>query len=331
MCHTLEWLGSALGKGEILEVLGNYCAVGVQIFLVLSGFLYGKRKDLFSEGKYGVFIWRNWKKILVKYYIYILLFVFPLTFCLRPEILNASKIWRVLTCSSMFEGIQHLWYIPYVLICYLLTPLLWDVKEYMRNKSKATLCFGFLISILAVEILGKAYGSRFVSAWINCYILGFYLPDFLEQWNLKKSKYITVFIAVLSIVLNVYTYKVRYILLPDIADGLVKEICNYYINYSRCILAISIFLVIYLFFKENKMGGKYIRRLLDASDKYSYNIYLVHMMYIKGMLSVLDITDYLILNIILMVLIIIFSAFVLEKMMILINYAEQVITNKMRD
>ena len=79
------------------------------------------------------------------------------------------------------------------------------------------------------------------------------------------------------------------------------------------------------------MGGKYIRRLLDASDKYSYNIYLVHMMYIKGMLSVLDITDYLILNIILMVLIIIFSAFVLEKMMILINYAEQVITNKMRD
>lgn len=329
MCHTFEQLGS-LGKGDELGILGNYCAVGVQIFLILSGFLYGKRKNLFAERNYGIFVWRNCRKILSKYYTYILLFVLPLTFWLRPEILNVSRIWKVLTCSAMFEGIQHLWYIPYILVCYLLTPLLWDIKEYARSRSKVIFCFVFLISIVLTEILGRAYGSYFVSAWINCYILGFYLPDFWGMRQEKKSGYITAFIVVLSIVLNVYSYKVRYVVLPDVADTFIKEICNYYINYSKCILAIAVFLVLYLGVKENRIVRGKISRLLDASDKYSYDIYLVHMMYVKGMLSVLDITDYLVVNLILMVVIIIFSAFVLEKTAILIVSVKQTIINKMR-
>lgn len=330
MCHTCEWLGSSLGKGKMVEILGNYCAVGVQIFLILSGFLYGKRENLFLENTRCDFLWRNCKKILFKYYVYIIIFVLPLTYCLRPGLLNASRLWHVLTCSAMFEGIQHLWYIPYILVCYLLTPLLWDIKEYARSRSKVIFCFVFLISIVLTEILGRAYGSYFVSAWINCYILGFYLPDFLEMCQEKKIGYITVFIAGMSIVLNVYSYKVRYIVLPGVADTFIQEMCNKYINYSRCVLAIAVFLVLYLLVKENRIARGKISRLLDASDKYSYDIYLVHMMYVKGMLSVLDITDYLVVNFILMVVIIIFSAFVLEKTAILIVSAKQTIINKMR-
>lgn len=48
-CHTCEWIEYGIGKSNSLRIFGNYCAVGVEIFLLILGYLYDLRKDLFEQ------------------------------------------------------------------------------------------------------------------------------------------------------------------------------------------------------------------------------------------------------------------------------------------
>lgn len=55
-----------------------------------------------------------------------------------------------------------------------------------------------------------------------------------------------------------------------------------------------------------------IKILLDFTDRYSYDIFLVQMIYVKGILSVLNVTNNIFINIILTLILCIISAVVLK-------------------
>ena len=76
-CHLLQGLGSSLA------FVFN---VGVQIFLVISGFLYG-RKTICTR------MWLR-KRFVAVYipYIIFLIIVFPIFFLFSPENVNSSKV-----------------------------------------------------------------------------------------------------------------------------------------------------------------------------------------------------------------------------------------------
>lgn len=68
-------------------------------------------------------------------------------------------------------------------------------------------------------------------------------------------------------------------------------------------------------------------RILEWSDKYSYDVYITHMIYIKGVLSVLDLTDNYIVNILFMLILTALSAMMLHRLceilkIIMLNLAE---------
>ena len=70
-CHSFEYSSSIfVDKGWILESIGNYLANGVQVFLIISSFLYGakSKKNLFSDSKTRIkFLLKNSLKILKDY------------------------------------------------------------------------------------------------------------------------------------------------------------------------------------------------------------------------------------------------------------------------
>lgn len=103
-CHTCEWIGEELSNDNRLAIFGNYCAVGVQIFLIISGYLYGSREELFEENSRVGFLITNFKKILKDYYIYVIFVVFPIYSFLDPDSINLSSIFGVLTCSGVMGG-----------------------------------------------------------------------------------------------------------------------------------------------------------------------------------------------------------------------------------
>ena len=56
-CHSFEYSSSIfINKGWILKSIGNYLANSVQVFLIISGFLYGNRKNNVEKSEENPFI-----------------------------------------------------------------------------------------------------------------------------------------------------------------------------------------------------------------------------------------------------------------------------------
>ncbi len=314
-CHIFEVYGFTYNKGRSIGIFGNYCAVCVQLFLCISGFLYGRRKDLFKNYNRFHFVLKKFKKVLFDYYVYLLFFIYPIYYFLRQNEFNYSFIYKTLTISQTIYGIHHIWYIPYILSCYLITPYLFDLREYIRQKNlnKVLIFLLVFLGIILLDIFFKAYHVYFNSAWIACYVLAFFLNDFLNLFSKNKLKIIALFFLIVSSILNFYKYEVRYLILPN-AQGDLKTFCNYYIDYSRSFFAISIFIVIWCLGKYYvKSDSSFVKLILDFSDKYSYDIYLVHMIFVKGFLTLVNKTHSLSLNIIMIVFVSIINAILLNK------------------
>ena len=89
-CHSFEYSSSIfINKGWILKSIGNYLANGVQVFLIISGYLYGNRKNNIEKSEENPFISsevrirfliKNSLKILKDYWIYCILVIFPVYF-----------------------------------------------------------------------------------------------------------------------------------------------------------------------------------------------------------------------------------------------------------
>lgn len=314
-CHIFEMAGYNFGRGHVLGVLGNYFAVCVQLFLVISGVLYGSRENLFKGSNRFHFVLKNFKKILFDYYVYLFIFLIPIFYFFNNNQLNKDFFYKTLTLSGMVWGIHHFWYIPYILFCYLITPFLFDLREYIRQKNLNKILIFLLVflGIISLDIFFKAYHVYFNSAWIACYVLAFFLNDFLNLFSKNKLKIIALFFLIVSSILNFYKYEVRYLILPN-SQGDLKTFCNYYIDYSRSFFAISIFIVIWCLGKYYvKSDSSFVKLILDFSDKYSYDIYLVHMIFVKGFLTLVNKTHSLFLNIIMIVFVSIINAILLNK------------------
>lgn len=116
---------------HFLQACGNEGAwwfnVGVQIFLCMSGFLYGKKYILDSK-KYII---KSFGRILPMYYTYLCIVLLPLLN--RPDANYSYKtVIELFFIIGVGQGLNHLWFIRHILLCYLITPLL--QKFYTRNE-----------------------------------------------------------------------------------------------------------------------------------------------------------------------------------------------------
>ena len=297
-CHSFEYSSSIfVDKGWILESIGNYLANGVQVFLIISGYLYGNRKNnierfeenLFVNSKTRIrFLIKNSLKILKDYWIYCILVIFPVYSFKEPLVLTKRKIIEVLITSDTISGVHHLWFIPYILFCYFLTPYLFDIKEYLKNKSKKSFIKGILLLLFIVIIFSEFFKSYFIYEWICCYIIGFFMTDIINILNYSEKRVLKIFIFLNFTILNILRYYCNYINPDFYTTNITLEITRW----SQVFFAIVVFLMIY----KVKVLSRSLKKFLDISDKYSYDIYLAHMIYVKGALSVMFLTNFLILN-----------------------------------
>lgn len=225
---------------------------------------------------------------------------------------------------SYLGGVHHLWFIPYILICYLFTPLLFDLKVYIKSKAKNLISLvKYILLIMLIEcVYSIAFKSYFNSAWINSYIFGFFLPDIINYIEKNRQKSYIIISIIIGIVLNIIKKYIRYDFQPTLENGSLNWLfCQYYINYSRVFFAISLFvsfkyfgnIILQYILNNNKMRLKScITKILDFSDEYSFDVYICHMIYIKGPLSLLNITSIYIVNILIMLLVTIISSIILR-------------------
>lgn len=174
-CHIMEQSG--------YTAVGNYLAVGVQLFLLISGYLYSNKE--FDTPYIRVnFIIKNSVKILADYYLCVILFFIPVYYVIEPDVINVPNIVNILTCAGTWWGVHHLWYIPYCLLCYMITPVLYDIRKYLFGKKHTVIWLIVLFAL--IEILMTAYHSYFLPSRIICYCIGYFLPLLIKG----KNKYL---------------------------------------------------------------------------------------------------------------------------------------------
>lgn len=277
--------------------------VGVQVFLFMSGYLYGQKTIKNNK----TWIIKQFKKILVPYYIYVLLIFVVYLLLARNELTreNILSLFFLKTIFPLPKGLGHLWFILIILICYLITPLLQKiVKSNIYSRKKKII----LISIICIILESFFFQNKIYTEIHNviCYILGYILAYEKGKEKSKILEFIVIFLAILSNVIKVFDISCNNIVL--------NSICNILTLNSHILLGSAIFIILYKLLKNiNNILNETMKKYIDKIDSYCYYIYITHHVFILGPLSLINITPIFVVNLLIIIVCIIISSYLLKK------------------
>lgn len=264
LCHILQAYNN---------ILGGWLDVGVQIFFFLSGYLYGNKIIINIKNFYC----KNIFKILIPYYIFITFILIALY--IIGQTLTINDIINALILKSSIPGTQHLWFIRFILICYLFIPIFQKILNLFEKFNRKHLLLYILLFVVLIELFFSGF-VRITGAWFVCYFGGMAYSK-LEKMNLL-DKFLLILIFLFAIFLSFIRIYAYYNL------DLSYCIYRYIWCYQHIFLGITIFIfarTIYLKIQDFLN----LKKILLFSDKYSYYFYIVHYSLIVGCFSLIQI------------------------------------------
>lgn len=278
--------------------------VGVQIFLCISGYLYGQAK----KREVREFYKARSIKILLPYYIVVLFFSVIEAMFFRSSFSILRFVGSVF-CRKTIAGGEHLWFVCYILLCYAMLPILNEYRDSCVNNAKSLVRFS-LISVSIVSILFGLFSAYFDPAWMSCYVMGYCLGVNRQKNLIRQSAVIIAFAAIAILGNGVQIYLSHFLKISF--EGIYNDLFCIFENYNHAFLGIFLFLLMEQVFKNHQFGEQ-SKRTLDITDKYSYETYLVHQFFILGPLSLMELTSFFILNIVIIFVGIAVMAWILQK------------------
>lgn len=278
---------------HVLQAYGNIwafiCNVGVQMFFLLSGYLYGVKDNL----EWKSFFCGRFKKIYLPYVVFLLL-AFPVLL-----IVGMPISWKQVLCYSLnlqafstpIEGLNHLWFLSLLMIGYVLTPglrFLWENYKWCLIWVLAIVC------VLEYAVLQKMY-SNFT--WLLLFVLGLLLG-----MSKKSSHFWVTGIAAVGLFFTAA-------MLPSVDALCVPEFSHLSVWFH---VSLSIVLLCILKFIAALHWPKSVISKLVCCNKISYEIYLIHHIFCLGPVSLLFLTEWPYLNIFIMLMISVLVAWLLK-------------------
>lgn len=261
-CHIFQYNNSNIAY---------WLNCGVQIFLVMSGFLYGMK----TIEKPLDWFWHNLKKIYFPYIIYVIIAII-VYYVGAPEYINIISIVKLVTCLGTVKGLGHLWFVGYIIFCYLITYLLQIIREEIREMKINKFICTVLIIMCLFEVLGVVSNSYIQSDKIICYILGYFCATLFSKYGLiflNKLLYCLVPFTICICSVRIYF---------EYFASIKIRAMGHFVNLVQMCLALTIFFLLFVMFKRMKFYN-----IFNISDKYSYYVYLVHHIFILGPFSLL--------------------------------------------
>lgn len=316
-CHIFQ--------GENM-VLAWWFNVGVQIFLFMSGFLYGTKN---IENPIS-WIKKRFARIALPYYILVIsVCLFYLVFARNLLSVNGIFINGLFLqgFATGLPGIEHLWFLSYILLCYLITPILQAVDISDHKNSVAIFFSKLLFLLLFLQILNYLTVINISVPNLGAYIIGYYFSRrffyHAQADSLPTNKPLARTCTVIFTACILTTPLVIY-LEYFYQEGLFSVLYPYkYILFAcnHTLLGISLFLAMYFLFNRiyNRKEYNAVNHVLQFSDEYSYPIYITHQIFILGQFSLLSFTSYKALNIIIILACAFFTGIVLGNITPLVS------------
>ena len=271
VCHLMQREGFSSWFNGIHIEWAFWFNVGVQMFLFISGFLYGKKDKIEAVGFYK----KSFPKLLVDYYVFIVLMLILISL---SSLMSVDKydVLNLLTFSGTVDGLVHLWFVPTILFCYLLVPVYSEIVNSINKHGNLRFVVESVLLLLIVHMVVWRFFVFFIPAWINCYVIGMLYSKIEQRQTLKHAFYI-VAIASCVIIISIQ-FAFDYFIYGDLSEFNSSNISSF-TQYGHVFLGIV--LIILIRFIYDKLGT-IVRNhfVLDWSDKYSYDVYLVHHVFI---------------------------------------------------
>lgn len=272
--------------------------IGVQIFFFTSGFLYGKLEITSIKD----FIKKRFTKVYIPYFIVILLLISSYSIFSIESISIKQIVFYLLNIQYFVNPIgggNHLWFLTVIMLCYAITPFL---QKAIKKNSILVFVGLLLFSIIEFGFIQKMYGL--------CSSICLYAVGMLIGHN--ETKKINISLNILSGIVVVGLFSI--FTWEHLTNVDYKEYSTW-LHFSLGIfIFISLYNILPLFINEKK---EY--KLLKQADSISYEVYLVHHPIILGPLSLLLITPYNSVNILIVVVLSIIMAYTLKYCCTFIN------------
>lgn len=274
MDHILACLMFPM-QSVIVQVFNS----GVFIFLLISGFLFGKR----NINNWGKWLKRRLFRICIPLWIFMII-----DFIVEAVLWGNFNIKYVLIYAFNLQGIlgvniggTNLWFLTLIMICYLITPFLQWIKQKSFGKNFWIAAFTIMVAlqiILAYTTdIGMVLGHTL--SWcviaIGMYVAGYFAGNRILSDNMGKKRIIILTVFMVIAVSIVFAFHHMY-------DGQVVY-DRIVIFYGMVIVDLWICTVIYKIGLYVKQG--WVKKIVDHLDSISYEFYIVHGLIIATLTS----------------------------------------------
>jgi len=292
----------------MLQLSAQFFNVGVYLFLIISGYLYGK-KDISKNRTYTKWLISRGKRILVPLYVFmIILFFIYLSLGLNIQAFNwIIYIFNLQGLEIYVHGAEHLWYLTIAMVCYFITPIL-DKTKYKLNKKRL---FIFSITYIVIQLIMSYHISEqfgryliLIGLYILSYFIGFYWDSEQIDFKIFICTFIGMIVALLLRIIGMFMFD----------NTVLYNILI--VGYTHSLLSLSMFFIGFYILKQLKQNKLF--SIVKLFDSISYEVYLVHYMFIVGPISVLF-TNSQILNCFIVILFSFILAWILNKICMFIS------------
>lgn len=298
-CHIVQE-----HSNEYIKMTAQFLNVGVSIFILISGYLYGIKK---INENYVQWIIKRAKRILIPLYIFMAyLLIIYLIKGSNISIFNwIAYILNLQGLQIYVHGAEHLWYLTVIMICYLITPILDKNKEKLNNESIGILMpILIFIQVLTTYFINTQMGIYLI--YILLYIISYIVGNSVNISISNKKLFLAFGTGIISITIRLIG---KFLLDDTIIYNVII------VGYTQAIIAFSIF---YIFaYLGNKIKANSVIKYIDSI---SFEVYLVHYMYMVGPVRLMGLTNSFILNTIITIIASVITAILLKKISKVIYY-----------
>lgn len=290
LCHFVQQ-----NENSYLKMSAQFFNIGVSMFFILSGFLFGIR-----DGEENAALWyiKRIKRIYVPYELFIVV-LFIIHCCLRFNVKKIDWLFLVLGLQGSVVGVlgaEHTWFISALLLCYLITPMF----KYIFRSGKYSKIIVFVIFLTPLALCAVPCDFVFTLFSLICW----YATAYFIGTKANKIK-LSAGIAGCTFILMCMSFGVR-IIARVLIDG-----TNIYnrgvVGYTQIIGAFCLFYIV-MCLTRNKRAGKTISFI----SAISFEIYLCHYMFTVGPLKVFGLTDIWLLDSIVVIVLTVCVAFIIN-------------------
>lgn len=301
LCHYTEQSTNVL-----LNMSAQFLNIGVPIFIILSGFLFGVQ-----EGGKNALTWymRRIKKIYIPYELFVIILA-VITILNSGNIITRDWLFLVLGLQGSVVGVygaEQTWFITALLFCYLLTPVIrFIVLEICESRNR-------IIIYTAVFLIIPIFLSFIPPAFAYTLFIPFcwYALAYLIGYKFNGIK-LTIIGGICSVGFIILAFGIR-VLMRMVFDGsyLYDRIT---VSYTQAIAAFCIFYIIACIFKNRKAN-----QLVLWISGISFEMYLYHYMFTIGPIKLFGISGNWIIDCVIVTVVVVIMSIIMNKCATLIG------------